>query len=159
MTVLENVVSADREWVDQPLRSALRPGGHETFAKPALALLERVRLTEKANQLAGSLAYGEARRLEIARALAARPKLLLLDEPSAGMNEEETEELIADISNLLELVESMVLIEHDIGVVRTLSQRIVAMDSGRKIAEGSADQVFTNPQVIDAYLGAEHVHA
>ncbi|HEX7007924.1 MAG TPA: ABC transporter ATP-binding protein [Alphaproteobacteria bacterium] len=158
MTVLENVIAASHDWIARPLRSLLAPGGGAGFTRPALELLERVRLADKADSLAGSLAYGEARRLEIARALATRPKLLLLDEPSAGMNEQETEELAADIKNNSDLFDSVVIIEHDIGFIRALSDRIVAMDYGRKIAEGSAEEVFSDPQVVDAYLGAEHAH-
>src|SRR5690606_30184546 len=146
------------DWIARPLRSLLAPGGGAGFTRPALELLERVRLADKADSLAGSLAYGEARRLEIARALATRPKLLLLDEPSAGMNEQETEELAADIKNNSDLFDSVGIIEHDIGFIRALSDRIVAMDYGRKIAEGSAEEVFSDPQVVDAYLGAEHAH-
>ncbi len=156
LTVLENVVCANREWIGRPLRSLFSAGNSDAFAKPALDLLERMRLLAKADDLASSLSYGEARRLEIARALATRPKLLFLDEPSAGMNDQETEELIADIRNNFDLVDSIVTIEHDIAFIRALSHRIVAMDYGRKLAEGTPAEVFTNRQVVDAYLGAEH---
>ena len=119
-----------------------------------LDLLERVRLTEKADQLAGSLPYGEARRLEIARALATRPRLLFLDEPAAGMNEDETAELLADLQRNRDLVSSMIVIEHDIAFIRAVSTRVIAMDYGHKIAEGGAQEVFAHPQVVEAYIGA-----
>jgi branched-chain amino acid transport system ATP-binding protein len=159
MTVLENVVCASRDWVDRPVRSLFRKPNSDAFRDPALDLLTRFRLADKADHIAGSLAYGEARRLEIARALSTRPKLLFLDEPSAGMNEQETAELIADIQANFHLMGSVVLIEHDIGVIRALSHRIVAMDYGRKIAEGTAAEVFADPLVVEAYLGAEHADA
>jgi branched-chain amino acid transport system ATP-binding protein len=152
MTVLENVVCADRDWVARPLRSLL-VRDQATFRRPALELLERMHLADKADQIAGGLAYGEARRLEIARALAGRPKLVFLDEPSAGMNEQETQDLIGDIRGILDLVSAIVVIEHDIELIRTLSHRLIAIDYGRKIAEGSAAEVFANPTVAQAYLG------
>jgi branched-chain amino acid transport system ATP-binding protein len=155
MTVLENVVCGDRDWVARPLRALFRRSD-DALRRAALELLDRMHLVDKADQLAGSLAYGEARRLEVARALATRPKLLFLDEPSAGMNEEETQALAKDIRRALELVPSMVVIEHDIEFIRSLSHRLVAMDYGRKIAEGQAAEVFANPLVAEAYLGVAH---
>jgi branched-chain amino acid transport system ATP-binding protein len=153
MTVAENVACALRDHADRPFLSLLRFGGGARFVSAARDLLERVRLADKADQLAGSLPYGEARRLEIARALATRPRLLLLDEPTAGMNEQETQELLADLRANADLIPSMIVIEHDIGFIRDVSTRVVAMDYGRKIAEGSADEVFSHPQVVEAYLG------
>jgi branched-chain amino acid transport system ATP-binding protein len=91
--------------------------------------------------------------LEIARALAGYPALLLLDEPAAGMNETETEDLIRDIHTARKWVKAMMLIEHDMGLIRSLSDRVVAMDYGRKIAEGSASEVLDHPDVKKAYLG------
>ena len=154
MSVAENVACALREHVDHPLRSLLHFGGSAKFRSAALDLLARVRLADKADQLAGSLPYGEARRLEIARALATRPKLLFLDEPSAGMNEEETSELLGDLRGNMDLVGSIIVIEHDIAFIRAISTRVVAMDYGRKIAEGTSDEVFSHPQVVEAYIGA-----
>ena len=154
MSVAENVACALRDAMRQPLRGLLRPGGGAAFRTSVLDLLERVRLTEKADQLAGSLPYGEARRLEIARALATRPRLLFLDEPAAGMNEDETAELLADLQRNRDLVSSMIVIEHDIAFIRAVSTRVIAMDYGHKIAEGGAQEVFAHPQVVEAYIGA-----
>jgi branched-chain amino acid transport system ATP-binding protein len=93
--------------------------------------------------------------LEIARALAGYPALLLLDEPAAGMNEGETEALIQDIHTARSQVKAMLLIEHDMGLIRSLSDHVVAMDYGRKIAEGSASLVLAHPEVKKAYLGED----
>jgi branched-chain amino acid transport system ATP-binding protein len=105
----------------------------------------------------GRLPYGLKKRVELARALASDPKLLLLDEPMAGMNVEEKEDMsrfILDVND--EFGTTIVLIEHDMGVVMDLSDRVVVMDYGRKIGDGSPDEVRNNPEVIDAYLGVSH---
>jgi ABC-type branched-subunit amino acid transport system ATPase component len=115
------------------------------------------RLSEKRHDdLASSLAYADRRRLEIARAMATEPKLLLLDEPTAGMNKNEKDEIITLIGRLRdEGGYSIILIEHDMPVVKGVSDRVIALDFGRKIAEGTYDEVASNERVIEAYLGRE----
>jgi branched-chain amino acid transport system ATP-binding protein len=114
-------------------------------------------LARRQEDLAGGLAYADRRRLEIARAMATDPKLLLLDEPTAGMNDREKQEIIDLVGRLRrEMGYSIVLIEHDMPVVKGVSDRVVALDFGRKIAEGTYDEVSRNERVIEAYLGKEH---
>jgi branched-chain amino acid transport system ATP-binding protein len=117
-------------------------------------LMEYVGLKDIGNELAGSLPYGAQRRVEIARALASEPRLLLLDEPTAGMNPAETEDAIALFRRLRDgLGITILLIEHDMRVVMNISERISVMDYGEKIAEGEPREIASNPRVIEAYLG------
>jgi len=122
----------------------------------AMELLSLFRLTGKASLPAGSLPYGEQRRLEMSRALAAGPRLLLIDEPGAGMNPKEIEGLLADIREIKKAFAlTILIIEHQMKLVMNLSDRLVVMDFGRKIAEGTPGEIKKDLRVIEAYLGEE----
>jgi branched-chain amino acid transport system ATP-binding protein len=154
MTVLENVLVADKEVAAKPFLRGLF-GSSRPEVTQAVEMLERMHLSHKLNQSAAGLAYGEARRLEIARALMGRPRLLFLDEPAAGMNEQEMEELSLAIALCRQTVEAIVLVEHDMAFIQRLADRLIVMDAGIKIAEGDPEEVFLNPRVVEAYLGVD----
>ena len=142
MTAAENIRVGQRE-------------GKRTLAAEAEELIEFLGLGEWKSVAAREIPYGHQRRLEIARALATRPKLLLLDEPSCGMNEEETKSLMRDIAGIKERGCTILMVEHDMSVVMGLSDRIVVLNFGRKIAEGTPAEIRANPLVQEAYLGGE----
>jgi len=155
MTVLENVLVASKRHAGAPFAAVFSFGRERADVHRAMELLTLMGLSGRADQLAGTLAYGDARRLEIARALYGRPQLLFLDEPAAGMNEEETAELIEDVRSSRSLLKAIVLVEHDMTLIRELSDRMLAMDYGRKMAEGATEAVFSDPVFVKAYLGLE----
>jgi len=159
MTALENVLvgmhlKLKANLVDAFL-STRRARAEEVWAEGrANEMLTLVGLKGRGDQLAKNLPYGDQRRLEVARALASEPSLLLLDEPTAGMNPQETVEMMALINKLrTELGLSVLLIEHDMRVVMGVSDRITVLDHGERIAEGTPEQIRADPRVIEAYLG------
>jgi len=122
----------------------------------AARILKFISLESKRNELAGALPYGEQRLLEVAVALAARPKLLLLDEPVSGMNPSETESFMAKLAEIRALGITVLLVEHDMKMVMGVSDRIVCLAQGRVIARGTPAEIQSNPEVIRAYLGERH---
>ena len=159
MSVLDNVLIGRHTRTRTGLAGAvLHLPGHKkeeiAAAGFALEMLTFVNLATKKNEWARNLSYGEQRRLEIARALATEPDLLLLDEPAAGMNPQETANLMKLISRIRdEMNITILLIEHDMKVVMGISERIVVLDYGKKIAEGAPREIRQNEEVIRAYLG------
>ncbi|MCR5843976.1 MAG: ABC transporter ATP-binding protein [Oscillospiraceae bacterium] len=157
MTVFDNILVAKHLKRGSNLFSAAFRMNRDEEAqqrKEVLELLEIVGLADEKDELATSLPYGKQRRLEIARALATRPKLLLLDEPAAGMNPQETQELTQFIGQIRKDFDvTIVLIEHHMDLVMDISDRIYVLDFGRLIAQGTPEEIQKNEKVIDAYLG------
>ena len=162
MSVVENLLVAQHMWVNRSLISGiLNTKGYRKTEEDALNTafywLEVVDLVDCANRLAGELSYGQQRRLEIARAMCTRPQVICLDEPAAGLNPQETEALSGMIRLLRDEHDmTIVLIEHDMGVEMDISDRVVVLDYGKKIGDGTPDEVRNNEDVIRAYLGVEH---
>jgi branched-chain amino acid transport system ATP-binding protein len=161
MTVLENVMIGRHSKSHAGILGAIfRTGSQQKEEKEivdkSFTNLEKMGLTKYADEYAKNLPYGLQRRLEIARAMATEPFLLLLDEPAAGMNTQETKELDDLIKEIRDKEKiSILLIEHDMKLVMSLSDRIVVLDYGEKIAEGSPEEIKNNRDVIEAYLGEE----
>lgn len=158
LTCLENVMVASRDrgrrstasaWLRRP---SMWARDRVRWAEGADAL-RRVGLLDRADQPAAGLAYGERRHLEIARALAAKPRLLLMDEPAAGLSSVETVRLVELLEEVAALGSSLLLIEHKITFLERLCERIVVLQTGRRIAAGTPAQVWSHPEVISAYLG------
>ena len=160
MTVLENVMIGrhcrTKAFVlGAVFRNRATRDEEQSILETSYAILEKVGLEQYVNEFADNLPYGAQRRLEVARALATEPLLLLLDEPAAGMNPQETIELEKLIKEISSEGQSILLIEHDMTLVMSLSDRIFVMDYGKKIAEGTPVEIRENPAVIKAYLGED----
>jgi branched-chain amino acid transport system ATP-binding protein len=157
MTVMENVLVAQNTRARSGILSLVQllSAREKKLQEEAEALLEKMGLWEKRNELSISLAYGDQRRLEIARALARAPELLLLDEPAAGMNEVETEDLLERIQEIRDLGQTIMLIEHDMNIVMGICDYISVLNFGLVIANGTPAEIQTSEAVIEAYLGRE----
>ncbi len=160
MTVMDNMMlGAQGQRGETLAASMLRPlwrAQEREVEEKAKELLDRFSLLEKRMDFAGSLSGGQRKLLEMARALMSDPKMIMLDEPMAGVNPALTQSLLGHIQSLRDEGMTVLFVEHDMHVVRHISDWVVVMAEGRIVAEGSADTVMSNPAVIDAYLGAHH---
>lgn len=164
LSVLENVlagltVEAEKGLLKSILRLPSTRNRERTLRLKAMAMLDRFELAVKADWPAGILSYGERKRVEMARALVSEPTMLFLDEPVAGLNAEETATMGEEICRLRNLGLTILLVEHDMDLVMKVSDTIVVLDSGERIAQGSPEEIRHNPRVIEAYLGRMSVTA
>ncbi len=165
MTVLENLMVAQHQQLMAAsgysllglIGAASYKAAERDATQKAVAWLDRIKLTHRADDPAGDLPYGDQRRLEIARAMCTDPVLLCLDEPAAGLNPRESADLNALLRDIRDTQNTAILlIEHDMAVVMEISDHVIVLEYGRRIADGTADHVRNDPNVIKAYLGVEH---
>jgi branched-chain amino acid transport system ATP-binding protein len=155
LTLLENVLAGFHIHQDAPFWKSLFYGDTGRFHDEARELLEFVGLADHAGERAGALPYGQQRMLEIARALATRPRLFMLDEPAAGLNAAEMEFLLKRLEQIGRRGVTVVVVEHNMDLVMNVAQRVFVMDHGEPLFEGTPREVQANPAVIEAYLGGE----
>ncbi|MFL6570161.1 MAG: ABC transporter ATP-binding protein [Burkholderiales bacterium] len=153
LTLLENVLAGFHIHQDVPLWKCFLPDGIGRFRDEAMDLLSSVGLGSRSSDRAGALSYGQQRMLEIARALATRPKLFMLDEPAAGLNSAEVGFLLERLSLIRKGGATVIVVEHNMDLVMNIAERVLVMDHGVRLFEGTPREVQANPGVIEAYLG------
>jgi len=155
LTLLENVLAGFHIHQDAPFWKSLFYGNTGRFREEARELLDFVGLADHAGERAGALPYGQQRMLEVARALATRPRLFMLDEPAAGLNAAEVDFLLKRLEQIGRRGVTIVVVEHNMDLVMNVAQRVFVMDHGEPLFEGTPREVQANPAVIEAYLGGE----
>ena len=160
MRVIENVlvgmnIETKYNFFNSLFRTKKYKAEERRCQEEAIRILKDIGMYEKLHEYASNLPYGDQRKLEIARAIATGAKIILLDEPAAGMNPQESQELLQFIKKLKEDGFTIIMIEHDMSVVMNISDRIYVIDYGKRIADGKPEEIAKNPKVISAYLGGE----